>query len=240
MLTNSVSRLETFAACACEHFLRYGLRLTERETLEFAPVDMGNLFHKALEIFSEKVEASEWTWFDLPDEEAEKLTEEAVSEAAAFIHNPGLKKDSRSAYALKRIRRIMGRTIWALLIQIRSGMFEPGNFEVPFSAIENLEAVNLSLPDNTKMKLKGRIDRIDYCENEEEVFVKVVDYKSGNTKFDLAAFYYGLQLQLMVYLNAALELERRAKKEKTGDPGGNLLLSCGRSPAGAFRGRRSR
>lgn len=220
VLTNSVSRLETFAACACEHFLRYGLRLTERETLEFAPVDMGNLFHKALEIFSEKVEASEWTWFDLPDEEAEKLTEEAVSEATAFIHNPGLKKDSRSAYALKRIRRIMGRTIWALLIQIRSGMFEPGNFEVPFSAIENLEAVNLSLPDNTKMKLKGRIDRIDYCENEEEVFVKVVDYKSGNTKFDLAAFYYGLQLQLMVYLNAALELERRAKKEKTVTPAG--------------------
>ena len=175
VLTNSVSRLETFAACACEHFLRYGLRLTERETLEFAPVDMGNLLHKALEIFSEKVEASEWTWFD---------------------------------------------TIWALLIQIRSGMFEPGNFEVPFSAIENLEAVNLSLPDNTKMKLKGRIDRIDYCENEEEVFVKVVDYKSGNTKFDLAAFYYGLQLQLMVYLNAALELERRAKKEKTVTPAG--------------------
>ena len=70
------------------------------------------------------------------------------------------------------------------------------------------------------MKLKGRIDRIDYCENEEEVFVKVVDYKSGNTKFDLAAFYYGLQLQLMVYLNAALELERRAKKEKTVTPAG--------------------
>ena len=56
ILTNSVSRLETFASCACEHFLRYGLRLSERETLEFAPVDMGNLFHKALELFSEKVE----------------------------------------------------------------------------------------------------------------------------------------------------------------------------------------
>ncbi|MFQ9152683.1 MAG: hypothetical protein ACLR6B_15565 [Blautia sp.] len=52
----------------------------------------------------------------------------------------------------------MGRTIWALLLQIRSGLFEPGNFEVPFSAIENLKAVNLDLPDDTKMKLK-RPDR---------------------------------------------------------------------------------
>ncbi|MFQ9152684.1 MAG: PD-(D/E)XK nuclease family protein [Blautia sp.] len=48
----------------------------------------------------------------------------------------------------------------------------------------------------------------------------MVDYKSGNTKFDLAAFYYGLQLQLMVYLNAALELERRTKKRKPVIPAG--------------------
>lgn len=220
MLTNSVSRLETFASCAYAHFLRYGLRLSERETLEFAPVDMGNLFHKALELFSGKVQSSTYTWFDLPDEEAERFTGEAVKEAAEFYKSPGLKKDSRSAYALKRIERIMRRTIWALLIQIRSGLFAPGNFEVPFSAIENLEAVNLDLPGGGKMRLRGRIDRVDYLEKDDEVCVRVVDYKSGNTKFDLAALYYGLQLQLVVYLNAAMELEKRIQPDKTVVPAG--------------------
>lgn len=220
VLTNSVSRLETFASCAYAHFLQYGLQLSERETLEFAPVDMGNLFHRALELFSRKIETSPYTWFDIPDGEAEQLVLEAVEEAAESSKNPGLKKDKRSAYALNRIRRIMRRTIWALLIQIRSGLFKPGNFEVSFSAVENLEAVNLSLPEDGKMRLKGRIDRIDFCEKEEEVYVKVVDYKSGNTRFDLTALYYGLQLQLAVYLNAALELEQRVYPDKRIIPAG--------------------
>ncbi len=220
VLVNSVSRLESFASCSYAHFLQYGLRLSEREKLEFAPVDMGNLFHRALEIFSEKVEKSPFTWFDLPDEEAKQMTEEAVDEAAGGYTGFRLMKDSRSAYALTRVRRIMGRTIWALLIQIRSGIFKPSAFEVSFAQREDLSSVNIALSSEEMMRLKGRIDRIDACEQEENVYVKVVDYKSGNTRFDLAALYYGLQLQLVVYLNAAMELEKRIHPGKEVIPAG--------------------
>mgnify|MGYP002509008205 CR=1 FL=1 len=41
---------------------------------------------------------------------------------------------------------------------------------------------------------------------DDKLYVKVIDYKSGNRRFDLAALYYGLQLQLVVYMNAAVEL----------------------------------
>ena len=183
-------------------------------------MDMGNLFHKALEVFARKLEGSSYTWFDIPDEEAERLTEAAIQETVAHYDIPGLKKDSRSAYAIQRIRRIMKRTIWALLLQIRSGIFKPGNFEVAFSTVEDLESVNITLSEDEKMKLRGRIDRIDTCEKENEVYVKVVDYKSGNTRFDLAALYYGLQLQLVVYLNAAMELEKKVYPNKEIVPAG--------------------
>lgn len=39
------------------------------------------------------------------------------------------------------------------------------------------------------------------------MYVKVIDYKSGNRDFSMAALYYGLQLQLVVYMNAAVEME---------------------------------
>ena len=46
------------------------------------------------------------------------------------------------------------------------------------------------------MRLQGRIDRIDVAEDAEHVYVKVIDYKSGNKQFDLVALYYGLQALL--------------------------------------------
>ena len=64
------------------------------------------------------------------------------------------------------------------------------------------------------MRLQGRIDRIDVAEDDEKVYVKVVDYKSGDRHFDLAALYYGLQLQLVVYMNAALEVEAKKHPDK--------------------------
>ena len=85
----------------------------------------------------------------------------------------------------------------------------PSSFEMSFSRVENLEAVNVSLSEKEKMRLRGRIDRIDTCEDGEHVYVKVIDYKSGSRKFDLAALYYGLQLQLVVYMNAAVEITKR-------------------------------
>ena len=60
-----------------------------------------------------------------------------------------------------------------------------------------------------KLRLRGRIDRVDVGEEEEKVYVKVIDYKSGNRDFSLAALYYGLQLQLVVYMNAAVEMEEK-------------------------------
>ena len=56
--------------------------------------------------------------------------------------------------------------------------------------------------------------------------IKIIDYKSGTRKFDLAALYYGLQLQLVVYMNAAVELQKKEKSRQKCDSGGDVVLSC--------------
>lgn len=220
VLENSVSRLEKFAACAFSHFLMYGLKLTPREEYSFQPVDMGNVFHRVVELFSERVRLGPYTWFDLPEEIREQWTEECVEEAVRENGQEVLHSTARNAYVIQRMKRIMHRTVWALCEQVRAGEFVPGSYEVSFSMAGDLDAVNIALTEKEKMRLRGRIDRIDICEKEKEVYVKVIDYKSGNTEFDMVALYYGLQLQLVVYLNAALEIERRIYPEKDIVPAG--------------------
>lgn len=220
VLENSVTRLEQFAACAYAHFLKYGLLLEEREESSFEPVDMGNVFHRIIEVFSRKLERSEYDWFTVPDEYRDALLEECVQEVTEEYGGYALHSSARNEYQVERMKRIMRRTIWALQEQIRSGRFVPSNYEVSFASVSDLDAVNIALSQEERMRLKGRIDRVDDCVKEDKVYVKVIDYKSGNTEFDMVALYYGLQLQLVVYLNAAVELERRIYPDKDIVPAG--------------------
>ena len=83
---------------------------------------------------------------------------------------------------------------------------------------DSLSAINIDLSEHEKMRLRGRIDRVDLCETDDKVYVKIIDYKTGNTSLDLVALYYGLQLQLAVYLDAAVELEQKKHPELTEPP----------------------
>ena len=87
---------------------------------------------------------------------------------------------------------------------------------------EELNVQEFALGEEERMRLRGRIDRVDVMERGGDLYVKIIDYKSGQTKFSLLSLYHGLQLQLVVYLNAAMELMRRRRQE------GDVL------PAGIF------
>lgn len=214
LLENSVSRLEKYASCAYAHFLQYGLALKEREEFGFEQVDLGNVFHEVLEMFAGKLAKNNLTWFDFSEEDGERLLKEALEETAMQYGETVLYSNARYAYMTERMYRILRRTVFTLKQQLRAGDFVPASFEMSFSKADDLETVNIALSEEEKMKLRGRIDRIDLFEDEEHVYVKVIDYKSGNKKFDLAALYYGLQLQLVVYMNVAAEMTAKAHPEK--------------------------
>ena len=220
VLENSVTRLERFAACAYAHYLNYGLRLKERQLLEFASVDMGNIYHDALEHFSRRVEKSEYTWFNIPEDVQETFIEESMNDAIAGCKNAGAFENVRNRYLTGRMRQTIKRTVWALTTQIQKGKFVPTDFEVSFSRADKLDAIRFQLSDEEKMNLLGRIDRVDTYETSDKVYVKIIDYKSGNTSFSLVNLYHGLQLQLVVYMNAALELEEKRHPGKKAEPAG--------------------
>ena len=213
-LENSVSRLEAYAACACRHFLQYGLSLQEREEFGFEVSDMGTVYHAVLENFAGKLAESNLTWWDFTEDFAAKAVKESVEAYAATYGETVLYSSARNEYAITRMSRILTRTVLTLQKHLKQGSFQPDDYELSFRFAEDLDSIHVDLSEDEKMHLQGRIDRIDVSEDAEHVYVKVIDYKSGNRKFDLAALYYGLQLQLVVYMNAAMEMESRKHPDK--------------------------
>lgn len=196
----SITRMERFAVCAFSHFLTYGLGLREREEYDFQAADLGNVCHRALERFSYKVEQETGDWLKLTEEQRNQYVEESVEEAIADYGNSILYSSSRNAYLIVRMKRMLEKTVWALTKQLAAGDFKPSAYEMRFA--------------------NGKIDRVDTCEDGDCIYVKVIDYKTGSKSFDVTALYHGLQLQLMVYMDAALQLEQKKHPQKEILPAG--------------------
>lgn len=220
-LSNSASRLEQFAKCACSHFLSYGLMLRERVRYEFSMADMGTLLHNSLDLFARKVREQGKNWVELEDEERDILAEDCVTEVVEKSGETILLSSARNAYTINRVKRMVKRSVWALQNQLKQGEFYPVLTEWAFGEKDNIDSLNFDLDSGQKLHLKGRIDRIDVCQDKENhLYVKVIDYKSGTTQLDLIKLYYGLQIQLALYLNAALELEKKRFPDKIVKPAG--------------------
>ncbi len=196
----SATRLEKYAACAYGHFLQYGLGLTERVEYQFRSMDMGNLIHGVLEEFAQEISRRGLSWRTISEEERNQILDECLDLQAADYGNTILRSNPRREYQIERMRRLLHRTVWALCEQLKKGKFEPEGFEVKFGG--------------------GRIDRLDVLEEDDRVLVKVIDYKTGGTKFDLLMTYYGIQMQLLVYMDGALQIEQRKHPDKVIEPAG--------------------
>ena len=194
------TRLERMAACAFAHYMRYGLKLLERQEYEFKAMDLGNIMHESLEKFALELQERGLTWKNLTDEQQEEIMQKCLAEVTGGYGNQILADSARNAYMVKRAARILDRTLTVLRSQLRNGTFEPEGFEVSFGG--------------------GRIDRVDVLEEDDKVYVKIIDYKTGSTRFDLTLLYHGLQMQLAIYLDGALTIEQKKHPDKEVLPAG--------------------
>ncbi|MDE6531599.1 MAG: PD-(D/E)XK nuclease family protein [Lachnospiraceae bacterium] len=213
VLENSISRMEAYARCAYAHFLQYGMQLKEREDYSFGNMDMGNFFHQALEQFGLQLKEQGLSWIDFTKEQAEEILDYILNNIAVAYGESVIYQDERTAYRLTQIRRILLRTVQNLQYQLKKGSFVPQELEYSFRKEVSVDRVKLGLTEDEKLMLTGKIDRYDVFEKDDALYVKVIDYKSKDKKIDLVQLYYGLQLQLAVYLEQAVE---RVKKRNPG------------------------
>ena len=209
----SVTRLENYNACPFEHFIRYGLGVEERQIHSFKASDIGTLVHDMLEKCFRYAKSRDKKIAEMDESALFALVDEAVSENMASEKNSIFKESNKSKYQLEKIVRMTKLTMLVLSKQLEAGNFEPKYFEKSFSESDNLEALNIELKNNAKMYLRGKIDRVDTYVDEDATLVKIIDYKTGNMKWELDMPFYGRALQLVIYLDAVMEQLTKEGKE---------------------------
>ena len=217
-ILSSVSRLERFAGCPFSFFAEYGLQAEERRLYQLHTPDLGTLFHEVLELFSNKLEEESIPWTDLTKEKTETMIHAAVEEAAPRLGERVLMESAANQYLIRRLKRISTRAAWTLVQHLQQGDFIPAGYEVGFGLHEALPPIVIQMNDGGSLILSGKIDRVDLLDANGTRYVKIIDYKSGSKTFSFQDIYYGLQLQLLIYLDTYLKYYKKTGAELK--PGG--------------------
>ncbi|WP_096270328.1 helicase-exonuclease AddAB subunit AddB [Paucisalibacillus globulus] len=204
-LSTSVSRLETFYSCSYQHFAKYSLGLNERKTYKLDAPDIGNLFHEALKIITEWIQEEGKDFAHLTKKDTDQYAERAVSSLAPILQHQILHSTNRYKYIQKKLQDVIARAAFVLSEQARVSKFSPVGLELGFGTSgDKLNPVSLQLPNGYEIKLRGRIDRVDKALDQEDLYLRIIDYKSSARGLDMVDVYYGIALQMLTYLDVVL------------------------------------
>lgn len=200
----SVSRMEAYASCPFTYFVKYGLKAKERRTYSFDPVDAGSFMHNIIDEFSQVLVKSNMSWRGLDRNWCAGQVSKLVDKQLAVRGGGILGSSKRYIYLSERLKRTVEKAVLMISKHIEVSGFEPTGYEVEFDAAGRYPPIVIELPNGECIRLTGRIDRIDSMEDEDGTYIRIIDYKSGNKALKLSDVYYGLELQLITYLDAVL------------------------------------
>lgn len=205
-IKGSVTSLEKYVDCPYAYFVRYGLGLEERRAYGLEAVDIGVFIHSVIERFFNISSKHNLDLKNLDNDRIYVNVETVVKELMLLPEFAIYADSNKQRYSLSRLENMAKQSIVILLEQIKLGNFLPLWNEKSFSYKEGLSSLNIDLSDSERLKLSGKIDRVDICELQDKVLVKIIDYKTGSTKWETDLVYYGKQIQLVSYLDVIMEL----------------------------------
>ncbi len=208
----SVSRIEKFYSCPYSHFASYGLKLQERAEFKLETFAMGDLFHEAIrKILSDNEQPIPLNNYRACYEQADQTVTALVNYFSYSI----LKSSHRFEYIKTKLVKIVARTLFALINQSELSKFKAIAHEKPFGKRDDknaekddqnpLKPLEIELENNRKMYVRGQIDRIDAYKDAENLYLRIIDYKSSGRKLDFTEVYNGISMQLLTYLDVALQ-----------------------------------
>jgi len=211
---SSVSRIEKYTACPFAYYVQYGLGARERKIYQLSPPDVGTFMHAVIEQFSKMLEEQDISWRSFEKTWCEEQVSIIVDDLIGSMKNTILGNSKRFKALTSRLKRVVTRSAWLIAEHIRMSSFDPIGYEVDFGEGGSFPPMVIELDSGEKISLVGRIDRVDALKTDDGTYLRIVDYKSGDKDFKLSDVYYGLQMQLITYLDALWENSDKQEENK--------------------------
>ncbi|WP_026867388.1 PD-(D/E)XK nuclease family protein [Jeotgalicoccus marinus] len=214
----SVSRFQSYFSCHFQHFSNYGMKLNVRQNYTVRPLEIGNLYHNALEQITKRLDMT----LKHDDEVIKKAVVNSVDNVLRTI-SYGIFERSEYFLSLKE-KAISAITTTLMFMKDLEylGDYQISLIEATFGKkSDDLGELVLESENGKKIYLRGKIDRVDTYNNASNVYVNIIDYKSSDRKLKKEDVLNGVELQIITYMYV---LMNRAKTKLGGDIVPNAMM----------------
>lgn len=236
-LSLTQAKLDAYSLCSFSYYCKYVLKLSESKPAEFRGVSTGSFVHKILERFMTEAVQRDFLR-NRPDAALLEQTVNGIVYAYVMeIMGDEKQRTNRIMQLVGRLRRTTLLLVNNLLDEFSQSEFLPAFFELPidFDDPNGVRPFRIPLPDGGQVYITGKIDRVDTLRKGGDVYVRVVDYKTGVQDFSLSDIELGLNLQMLLYLFALCQDPGRQFRQRTGCSGevipAGVLYFSARTPS---------
>lgn len=219
----SVSRLESYAACPFRHFVDYRLMPQERREWALQSADLGSFYHDAMDAFVRRVKDKP-QWLLMDEQDSQNEMDQVLRDLTAHWEDGPWADTKRAKHNAQAAINICRRMAWTLTEGRAHSAFAPKESEMSFGQGRGYPPIALPMKDGSTLALRGMIDRLDTALGpDDKLLLRIIDYKSSKHELRGGDLEAGVQLQLMLYLKAALDLMEDALPagafyQRLGDP----------------------
>lgn len=220
----SISKLEEFYRNRYAYFLKYGLKLQERDVFELSAASTGEFFHAVLDGLVKAVRADRLSLAALDDGQLDHYLGQITTDVLAQPQFMILSSSNRMAYLRQQLINTVSQIAYAIRNQSLRSAAEPEQTELLFGNVgkaQGLKALDFQVDAQHGVHVRGKIDRLDQIQVADNHYLGIVDYKSSVHRFDFQEAYYGIAMQMLTYLDAVL----RNEHEIVGDPQAKVKLA---------------
>ena len=220
----SASQTDSFFRCRFRYFCQYGMRLKTRRVAEVDAPLFGTFSHYVMEKLLPEYVGREQApgpsdMADMQQRIHDILYQYVQEEMGGFEDKP-----ARFTYLLSLVERTCFSLLWFTAHEMAQSKFTPVDYELSIGG-DGVPSPVFELPnDRGRVRLIGKIDRVDLYRRADTVFIRVVDYKTGSKEFKLSEIPYGINMQLLLYLFTICAGASARYEAKGAAPAGILYL----------------
>lgn len=222
------SRLDNYVQCPFMHFCTYTLRLEEQRRAELNHLNIGTFLHAILERFLSEIKSEGISHGTISKEDRRARVQRIAKEESERLLRCGTVRAAREALQIRRLTRAAEVMAESLCREFSlEGGYSPAFFELRIGEKNGPKAPTLRTDDGAIAYIYGTIDRVDALRAGDDVYLRVVDYKTGKKTFSPTDLENGENMQMFLYLRALTENPTPEFKKALGISAQGRLIPAG-------------